>query len=301
MAGNSLPRRIAKRLLAPVLNEGTYSVLQAIAMGWDIRRGAWYEAELELLPLAVRRGESAIDIGANFGLYAYHLSRAVGPQGKVWSFEPIPFTARTFKIIQRALGFGSNVELVAKGCGESTGRVTFTVPVMSTGAISAGLVHMGRNDDRPGKQKHADYQTREVECDVVALDDLLSGAREVSLVKCDIEGADLFAMRGARKLLERNRPTVIIEITPWYLEGFGISVHDVLGFFESLGYQCYRYDNGSPVGSYKKHDTDPSRRRLVPTRAEDVYEDNWVFIHPDRLDRFRGLLDQSRAQRPPAA
>lgn len=293
MAGNSLPRRVVKRLLAPMLGEGTYSVLQAVAMGWDIRRGAWYEAEIELLPLAVRPGETAIDIGANFGLYAYHLSRAVGASGKVWSFEPIPFTARTFKIIQRALGFGGNVELVAKGCGEKAGNLAFTVPVMKTGAISAGLVHMGRNDDRPGKEKYAQFETREVVCDVVALDDFLSAESNggaVSLIKCDIEGADLFAMRGARKTLEKHHPTVIIEITPWYLEGFGLKVEDLTRFFDELGYRCYRYDNGSPVGSYKKHASDPSRRRLIPTRAEDVYEDNWVFIHPERAARFGDLL-----------
>lgn len=290
MAGNSFPRRIAKRILAPVLTEGTYSVLQAVAMGWDIRRGAWYEAELELLPLALRSGETAVDIGANFGLYAYYLSKAVGPSGKVWSFEPIPFTARTFGLVQRALGFRDNVELVAKGCGERTERVTFTVPVMATGAISAGLVHMGRNDDRDGKKKYANYATKKVECEVVALDDFLASEKDVAFVKCDIEGADLFAMRGARKLLERHHPTVVIEITPWYLEGFGISVSDVTGFFESLGYRCYRYDNGSPVGSYKKHASDPSRRRLVPTRAEDIYEDNWVFVHPAREERFQALL-----------
>ena len=44
MAGNSLTRRVVKRLLAPMLGEDAYSVLQAMAMGWDIRRGAWYEA-----------------------------------------------------------------------------------------------------------------------------------------------------------------------------------------------------------------------------------------------------------------
>lgn len=291
MAGNSLPRRVLKRLLAPMLGEGTYSVLQAMAMGWDIRRGAWFEAEIELLPLAVKPGESALDIGANFGLYAYHLSRAVGASGKVWSFEPIPFTARTFKIIQRALRFGGNVELVAKGCGDKTGHIAFTVPVMKTGAISAGLVHMGRNDDRPGKEKYAKFDTREVVCDVVALDEFLANeARPVTLVKCDIEGADLFAMRGARKTLEKHHPTVIIEITPWYLEGFGLKVEDLTGFFAELGYGCYRYDNGSPVGSYKKHTSDPSRRRLIPTRPEDIYEDNWVFIHPERASRFGDLL-----------
>jgi FkbM family methyltransferase len=274
VAANSLPRRVVKKLLAPMLGERSYSLFQALAMGWDIRRGAWSEPELELLPLALRPGETAVDIGANFGLYAYHLSRIVGPRGKVFSFEPIPFTARTFRLIQRGLRFGDNVELVAKGCAERTGRVAFTVPVMDTGAISAGLVHMGRNDERPGKEKHANFRTRQVECDVVALDEYLGDVRDVALIKCDIEGADLYAMRGARKTLERDRPTIIIEITPWYLQGFGLQVSDVTDFFFELGYECYRYEN----------------RRLYPTRPEDIVEDNWVFIHPSRRDRFATIL-----------
>src|SRR6476469_1137711 len=98
MAANSLPRRVIKKLLAPVLGERSYAVFQALAMGWDIRSGSWTEPELELIPLAVRPGDTVLDIGANFGLYAYHMGRAVGPSGKVYCFEPIPFTATTFRI-----------------------------------------------------------------------------------------------------------------------------------------------------------------------------------------------------------
>jgi len=274
MGANSLPRRLIKKLLAPVLTESTYSVLQAAAMGWDIRRGAWSEPELELLPYALRAGETAIDIGANFGLYAYHLSRVVGPSGKVICFEPIPFTARTFRLVQRGLRFGDNVELVAKGASDRSGRTKFTVPVMGTGAISAGLVHMGRNDDRPGKENKANWDTKQVECEVVAIDEYLPDVQNVALVKCDIEGADLFAMRGMRKILEKHHPAIIIEITPWYLEGFGLKVEDLTGFFGDLGYQCYRYAD----------------RRLTPVSADAIVEDNWIFLHPSHHDRFRDLL-----------
>jgi FkbM family methyltransferase len=263
-------------MLAPILTEGTYSVLQAVAMGWDIRRGKWTEPELELLPLGLRPGETALDIGANFGLYAYHMSRAVGPNGKVYCFEPIPFTARTFRLIQRGLGFRRNVELVAKGCSDKSGRVSFTLPIQKSGTISAGVVHMGRNDDRPGKETYANFETRQVECEVVSIDEYLPTARDIALVKCDIEGADLFAMRGAKKTLERDRPTVIIEITPWYLAGFGLSVADVTGFFTDLGYRCYSYANG----------------KLRAARTEDIVEDNWIFIHPSRADRFAKILPQ---------
>ena len=277
MAANSLPRRMVKRLLAPLLGEGTYSVLQAVAMGWDIRSGNWSEPELDLLPMGLCAGETALDIGANFGLYAYHMSRAVGPSGKVFSFEPIPFTARTFRLIQQGLRFGGNVELVNKGCGEKPGRVSFTVPVLGTGAISAGQVHMGRNDDRTGKEKYTSGASKQVDCEVIALDEFLgsqSRSGEVTLLKCDIEGADLFAMRGARKLLEKDRPTVIIEITPWFLEGFGLSVADVTSFFSGLGYRLYRYEG----------------KRLVPAADEDIVEDNWIFVHPSRRQRFARIL-----------
>lgn len=274
MGANSLPRRVVKRLLAPVLGEGTYSILQAVAMGWDIRSGNWSEPELELLPRGLLPGETAIDIGANYGLYAYHMSRVVGPTGKVYSFEPIPFTARTFRLIQRGLRFDGNVELVNKGCGERSARVSFTVPVLSNGAISAGQVHMGRNDELTGKQPTTHFATKHVECDVVALDEFLPDVRDLALLKCDIEGADLFAMRGARRTLEKHLPTVIVEITPAFLQGFGLRVADVTDFFAELGYRLYRYEDG----------------RLHPAATEDVVEDNWVFVHPSRRQRFAEIL-----------
>lgn len=277
MAANSVPRRVAKRLLAPLLTEGTYSLFQAVAMGWDIKNGSWWEPEIELIDRVVREGDTAIDIGANYGLWAYYLSRGVGRTGKVYSFEPIPFTARTLRLIGRALRFLDNVEIVNKGCGEKAGRIEFTVPVQEGGAISAGLVHMvGRKDARPGKEVFADFEkTKNVECDVVALDGYLPNIERLTLLKCDIEGADLFAMRGARGLLEKHKPVVIIEITPWFLEGFGISVGDVYAFFEGLGYACYHYEDSG---------------RLVPAASADIVEDNWVFVHPANASRLQAIL-----------
>jgi FkbM family methyltransferase len=234
---------------------------------WDIRSGRWSEPELELLGPGLRAGETALDIGANYGLYAYHMSKAVGASGKVYSFEPIPFTARTFRLIQRGLGFGANVELIPKGCGGRASRMTFHVPV-ENGAISAGQVHMGRNDDRAGDagKYHA---TKKVECDVVALDEFLPAGRDGALIKCDIDGADLFAMRGARR---------IIEITPWLREGFGLAAADLTSFTAERGYDLYRYEGGA----------------LHRANARDIVEDNWVFLHPSRRDRFAKMIRERK-------
>ena len=157
MPADSLPRRIAKRTLAPVLNENTYEVFQALAMAYDIWSGALREPELELIDCAVREGETALDIGANYGLYSYHLSKGVGSHGHVYAFEPIPYTCRVFRKISRLLRF-RNVRLIQMACGEENGRLKFNVPIQDSGAIIAGTVHLGnRNNARPGKERHARF------------------------------------------------------------------------------------------------------------------------------------------------
>jgi FkbM family methyltransferase len=275
MPPNSIPRRVVKQAFAPFVGTRPYRIVQALAMGWDIRMGGWREPEMDLIDYVVQPGDVAIDIGANYGVYSYLLSRAVGPKGRVYAFEPIPSTVESFGLITRALGL-SNVEIVPKGCGDKAGPVSFRLPIQDNGAVIAGTVHMtGRDDDRDGKARHARYEkTAEITCDVVRLDDWLPDLKNVSFVKCDIEGADYYALRGARGIIERNRPLIVCEINPWFLEGFGLKVETLVGFLEDLGYACYRY----------------AEKRLVPTPADKVEEDNWVFVHRERRVPVAALL-----------
>jgi len=288
MAADSLPRRVLKRLLAPLLSEGFYSRVQAIAKAKDIKDRSWWEPELELVEKTLREGDSAIDIGANYGLWAYHMSRAVGREGRVYSFEPIPFTAKTFRRVARRLGFAANTTLIERGAGESAGEVEFVLPVVESGAISAGLAHMGRNDARAGKEKHFRFnRTSTVRCRVVTIDEELKNVDRLQLVKCDIEGADLFAMRGARRTLERHKPVVVIEINPWFLEGFGLKVTDVTDFFDTLGYQGFHCSDDGLLS------------RVTPG---DICEDNWVFVHPENASRVADIItDAAQASAQPSA
>lgn len=278
MGANSLGRRLLKRLLFPFLREQNYQFLQCLAKAWDIRRGSWSEPELDLISFAVRSGESALDIGANYGLYSYHLSRAVGPSGRVYAFEPVPFTAATFRLVSKLLRF-RNVEFVPKGCGDHAGRIAFTLPVQSSGAISAGLAHIAlRDNERPGRNRHFQYErTDQIWCDVIVLDDFLPELSNLSFIKSDIEGADLLALRGAEELIRRHRPIVVCEINPWFLEGFGIKLEELMGFFFEKGYGVYQYK------------VDGQRKRLRAVAVEDIVEDNYVFVHSQRRDRFASL------------
>ena len=276
MGANSRLRRIAKRILRPLAGDFVYSRLQSLAMAWDIRRGTWTEPELNLLPHAVRAGETALDIGANFGVYCFHLSRAVGPKGKVFAFEPIPFTFSVLSGVRRLLNL-RNVQLFPYGCGNSPGTVVFSVPLQESGGISAGQAHIGtRNDDHAGREKQVRWNsTREITATVIRLDDFLTGFQlgELTLIKCDTEGAEFMVFEGASALLDKFLPTVILEINPWFLEGFGVSLSELLGLFQRRGYEMFSFKEGAAG-------------RLKPVTPDEVVEDNYVFIHPRHKGRF---------------
>jgi FkbM family methyltransferase len=279
MAANSAIRKLLKRVLFPIFNERTYRYFQAVAMAWDIRSGKFTEPELDLVPFALREGETALDIGANYGVYSYHCSRAVGRNGRVYAFEPVPFTCDTLRLIAKLLRF-RNVEIVPKGCSDRNGKISFTVPVQASGAMSAGQAHIsGRNDDHEGKEKQVRWNsTREIEGEVVALDEFLPHLSNLSLIKCDIEGAELLAFRGAEKIIDEFHPSVICEINPWFLDGFGLQLEDLIQFFFQKEYALYLYTN------------DGVRELRQVADLSNIVEDNYVFIHPQRLSRFALLL-----------
>ena len=89
--------------------------------------------------------------------------------------------------------------------------------------------------------------------------------------------AEVFAFRGARELLNKFHPTVLIEINPWFLDGFQLTMNDLTGPFHEMGYKVYRYD--------------PELNKLIHVTDEStIVENNYLFIHPDYENRFSGLF-----------
>lgn len=278
MGADSAVRRLAKGAFRPIMGDATYRWAQALAMAWDIRSGRWSEPELAVVAQAVRTGEVTVDVGANYGLFSYQLSRQVGRGGKVYAFEPVPFTFQSLCLVRRLLMM-NNVELVQKGCGDRPGPARFTVPVQASGAISAGQAHLAeRRDDRPGHELHVRVPaSRDDIVDVVTLDEYLPEGMDVTFIKCDVEGAEHLVLRGARRVVESSWPTIVCEINPWFLEGFGASVGDLTSMLTDAGYRmCRVVGDGRPL------------EMVAVDRAQEVVEDNYVFVHPTRFDRFPG-------------
>ncbi len=120
---------------------------------------------------------------------------------------------------------------------------------------------------------------KEVEVPVTTLDDLTSmhGDR-VALVKLDIEGAEVLALRGAAKLIARAAPLFLVEVEPEHLARQSFSVEDLHHALAPHGYEAYAI---GPAGQVSKL----SRPWFPP----DPSSPNLLFASPARADRLLAL------------
>jgi FkbM family methyltransferase len=160
-----------------------------------------------ILRSILRPGDIAVDGGANVGYFSTLFSRCVGPTGKVHAFEPGPHTVGLLQKTVASLCLG-NVKLHPYAIGEVEGVVNFAT--RSDGYDQHQYVLRA--------SKSADSQIETVSVRSVRLDDQAAAEAfsdgRCALIKCDVEGFELEAIRGAKDLLvQPNAPVWMLEIS----------------------------------------------------------------------------------------
>lgn len=283
---DSRSRRWLKPILKKFFGQRVYDWFHQRAKLRDIRLGLVEEPEMETLSWFVKPGDQVLDIGANFGYYTSRLSRLCGT-GTVHAFEPVPTTFTALQGILKSMKL-RNVEAHQVGVADTSGELVFEVPLQEAGTPSAGQAHIsGRNNSlEGGKALYSFHRSVQVRAPVVALDDPQWAARfsALSFVKIDIEGAELLAIRGMRNLLRQHKPVMLIEVCPFFLEGFQIAPEELRAQIEELGYRTYRYV--------------PASRILEELQPGSPYEEgNYILIHGERANGFASRISQEAACR----
>jgi FkbM family methyltransferase len=162
-------------------------------------QGSFEAAEVEALINAARPGTVVVDIGANVGIFTVPLANAVGTAGAVWAFEPLPENLDRLQgnVIENQL---SNVTMFAAAASDSDGTVSFHV---------AGDSAYGSTRD----VKNGWATSRVLTVPATRLDTEWSarGTPLVSVIKIDVEGAELAVLRGSREVIRRCRPVLLLE------------------------------------------------------------------------------------------
>ena len=160
--------------------------------------GNWEPELRELVKANVRNGSIAVDVGAHIGYYSLLLSRLVGPTGQVYSFEPVP---PNFSFLTENLKMNgcANVEAVNRAVLDRQTQIRVDLP---------------EGDPLPIGVSFADAsQAGSVKVETVSLDEyLLARTLKVDFLKVDAECAEDMVLTGARRLIARDRPSILMEV-----------------------------------------------------------------------------------------
>ncbi len=207
---------------------------------WDFK-----ERQRDRLYSMVKPGDVVLDVGTNIGETLLHFARLVGDDGFVYGFEP---DQHNYANVQQNISLNPFKNLHVFNLGVSDEKST--VKLFRVDPHNLG---MNRILTEAEAEKFDDFTTIEVDTidNVIAANDI----SRVDLIKIDIEGYEMHALRGARHLLETQRPKLFIEVGYTRLINNGMSPNEMIAYLHEFGYQIRHAETDELIG--KDYDFSP--------------------------------------------
>ncbi|MFP6799551.1 MAG: FkbM family methyltransferase [Pseudomonas sp.] len=221
--------------------------------------GSYDRDETAFLKSVFRNGDVFFDIGANLGWYSLVLGYSC-PDAQVFAFEPIPSTVNVLKKNIK-LNQLTNVEPIALGMFNKEDELSFLFAPDVSGATSLKLT--GQSRGRTSIQN--------VLCKTTTLDIFCASRNtQPTLLKIDVEGAELMVFQGAEKTLAQT-PIILVELLRKWSREFGYHPNDVFELLAKYGYSAWMFaENGAGA--------------LIPCPSvtEETLQTNFIFLHPHK-------------------
>ena len=207
------------RLIRSVLNQAVPDTMTVVTVAAGGLKGSklylnlqeekdyWlgtYEPELQnAIEDFVKPGMVAYDVGANIGYISLLLARKVGLNGCVYSFEALPSNIDRLRTNVELNQLSGRIQLFQTAVIESQRPVRFLV------GPSDG---MGKAEGSFGRKEYA-YESS-LEISGTSLDAFVydSGNPPPQVIKMDIEGGEVLALPGMRRLLTETQPLLLMEL-----------------------------------------------------------------------------------------
>jgi polyisoprenyl-phosphate glycosyltransferase len=280
------------RQLQPMIGQGTVKAIEVdagelrlkLANGakfvWDpedvrtapniaLLDGTYESQELAVLSDLTSTAEVIFDVGANVGWYAIQLAGGAFSNSKIFCFEPVPSTRAKLSRNIRLNSLEDRIKVFDFGLSDKGGTAQFFLPEAS-GSVAASA-----------KNLHPEEPVVQLEVRLETLDEVV--AREqidrVDLVKCDVEGAELSVLRGAMRVIERDKPIFFLEMLRKWARQFDYHPNDIIHLLAASGYRCWA------VGDHAL--------REIDAVDEGTPETNYLFLHAHHRVEMARIADGS--------
>jgi FkbM family methyltransferase len=234
--------------------------------------------------ILLRPGDVFVDIGAHDGLISLLAAQAVGNSGCVYSFEPNPAAFARLQCICRAYGL-DQVHCENCAVGTAEGTAVLYVPADATGAtlseqasLAAGATH------QPCRVRTLDIFWQEH-----------SIVGSPTLLKIDVEGAELDVLTGAKTLLACGAPPMVIfEASDANASTFGRTVDQVLEFLVPFGYRFWTLRHPNLIPVTKSAEINPSQNPGFWTDVLALHPK----VHGSRFEHLRRRFSMAESPMP---
>ena len=178
----------------------------------------------DFLKRILKKGMNVINVGANIGYFTLLAAREVGPEGKVFAFEPFP---KTVEILEKNILTNGlkNIEVELKAVSNKTDFAT----LLTGGSSLHNFI---------SKKKFP--QLTENKVPTITVDEFLKNKDiTIDFIQIDAEGQEPLIFEGMKKTLENKNLEIIFEYNPFTLEFSDTTPDDLLDPIEKMGFLLY--------------------------------------------------------------
>ncbi len=180
----------------------------------------WFEPEIEFVRSFLEPGMIVLDIGACFGVYALPMAKLVGPEGKVFAFEP-SHQAREHLGKSREINQFDNLEIISYGLSDQPGQAK---------------LYLNDTPERNSLSESKNQQTQDIELSTLDTWWHEAGQPHLDLIKIDVTGHEAQVLQGSTECLNHLSPILLITFTP----NQGVN-SQILQTLQLYGYEQHRY------------------------------------------------------------
>jgi FkbM family methyltransferase len=238
------------------------------------------EKELGIVRHLCMPHRDAIDVGANSGAYIHFMRRHAR---RVHAFEPIPWLAD-----QIGEKFQSRVTVHCMALSRSRGFASLRIPIVQGQAVT-GLSSLADT----AMSRYAAH--RRLEVPMAPLDAVYHD--EAGFMKIDVEGHEEAVLDGARQMLQRCQPRLLVEIEERHAPG---AISRVSRLLAEYGYEGFFIRGGRllPIGRFDAGAMQrPEDVSDIATANSDRYVNNFLFLAPESREAVLGSINRDLVRR----